>query len=162
MLCGGCADQRHALPRLRSVTPNLRASSGDFKPECVCVLQSYPGAAHHILALVTRCHFPPPWTEEDLVLLLRGRKDVPISLRSPYLSAAFLRRTRGAGGGSEPMNRIGAAFSGCSSRRSKSYAHAGKEAPRGQPAATEVRPIFGAAKIHYSSWLAHHGRLGPS
>jgi hypothetical protein len=68
-LRGGC-EKRLALPRLRSVTSNLRASSGFFRPERVCFLQTYLGAAQHLVVLVTKRRFPPPLSVEERTVSL--------------------------------------------------------------------------------------------
>jgi hypothetical protein len=42
---------RHAMPSLRRIASNLRASSGHFEPECFCAFRPNPGGARHILVL---------------------------------------------------------------------------------------------------------------
>jgi hypothetical protein len=50
-LCGGCAAGRSAMPSLRSIASDIRASSGHFKSERLCALHSCAGAARHVLVL---------------------------------------------------------------------------------------------------------------
>src|SRR5262249_16839823 len=58
-LCSGCIEH-HALPRLRSITSNIRASSGYFEPKRIRSLQFRRFSILPAVELVTPRRFPPP------------------------------------------------------------------------------------------------------
>jgi hypothetical protein len=64
-LCSGC-EEHYALPRLRSITSNLTATSGYFEPERFCSVQPHHFSDRPAVVLVTTRLFPPPWSVEEL------------------------------------------------------------------------------------------------
>src|SRR5262245_3967928 len=64
LLCSRC-EKHYALPHLRSITSNIRASSGYFEPKRVRGLQFYHFSVRPAVELVTPRRFPPPWSVEE-------------------------------------------------------------------------------------------------
>jgi hypothetical protein len=84
----GRAAWRHALPQMRGIQPNLRASSSYVEPERMCGLHRRDGAARRILVLVTSRRFPPPWTVEGISVAFK------VCDRGPVLTIGVKGKTK--------------------------------------------------------------------
>jgi hypothetical protein len=87
----GRAAWRIALPQMRGVQPNLRASSSYIEPERICGLLRRAGAARRILVLVTSRRFSAAVGQAMRELVIVAAVALLIGIWAAALVVLFLR-----------------------------------------------------------------------